>query len=186
MSISTKTGDTGETALMFGRRVSKAHPRVEANGIIDEMNAALGLARVAVEQALAEESIAEIQAQLVVIMGEMATLPADLPRYEEKGFERTTPGMVDWLSAKVAELEADYGVDFKTWAVPGAAGSSSAAALDLARTICRRAERAIAALQESGEIENPVILQYFNRLSDLCWLIARFEEGVQNDRQAQV
>ncbi len=176
MSIATKTGDGGETGLMFGRRAPKTHPRVETNGAIDELNATLGLARVFANHAVTSESIARVQADLVTIMGEIATLTEDLPKFREKGFQPATQEMVDWLGSRVAELESSHGLTFEKWAVPGAAGSRSGAALDLARTVCRRAERHVAGLQEAGELANPAILRYFNRLSDVCWLLARLEE----------
>ena len=176
MSISTKRGDGGETDLMFGKRVSKTHPRVVANGAIDELNAALGLARVWAAQSLTKEWLPEIQSDLITIMGEVATLPEDLEQFVDKGFKRVTETYVDKLSAWVRELEEEKGIDFKRWAVPGAAGNAAGAGLDLARTICRKAERMVAMLNESGEMKTPCVLQYLNRLSDLCWLLARYEE----------
>ncbi|MEM1296035.1 MAG: cob(I)yrinic acid a,c-diamide adenosyltransferase [Verrucomicrobiota bacterium] len=176
MSIATKTGDAGETGLMFGKRVSKNHPRVEANGAVDEFNATLGMARVSATHALTSKWIAEMQADLVTLMGELATLPEDLSKFEEKGFQRVAKEMVDKLDDWVTELEGKHKVNFMKWAVPGAAGSPAGAALDLARTVCRRAERHVASLIEDGDIENVSILQYLNRLSDVCWLLARLEE----------
>src|SRR5205809_7972470 len=85
MSIVTKTGDAGQTGLMFNRRVSKSHPRVEAYGAVDELNAALGLARASAQHDFLRANLLEIQQDLVTLMGELATLPEDLPRYVEKG-----------------------------------------------------------------------------------------------------
>ncbi len=176
MSISTRTGDAGETGLMFGRRVSKTHPRVVTNGAIDELNAALGMARVAATHPWTGECIAETQADLVIMMGEIATLDEDLPQFDEKGFQRITQAAVEKLDAWVAELEGKYEISFMTWAVPGAAGSPAGAALDVARTACRRAERHVAERIDEGDFKNISILQHLNRLSDVCWLLARLEE----------
>lgn len=176
MSISTKRGDEGQTDLMFGRRISKNHPRVVANGSIDEMNAALGTARATAKHELVQTRIAEIQADLINVMGEIATDKADLEKYAEKGFKLTGSDLVEKLDEWVRELEKDQEISFMKWSTPGAAGSSAAAGLDLARTICRRGEREVVALVEAGEIENLAILRFLNRLSDVLWLLARLEE----------
>ncbi|MFT5467110.1 MAG: cob(I)alamin adenosyltransferase [Verrucomicrobiales bacterium] len=176
MSIATKRGDEGQTDLMFGRRVSKTHPRIVANGTIDEMNAALGTARACSQHEVVQTRIAEIQADLINVMGELATDRADLEKYREKGFSITEDSLVERLDGWVHELENDHGVNFMKWSTPGAAGSSAAAGLDLARTICRRAERDVIALVESGDVENFAILRFLNRLSDILWLLARLEE----------
>ena len=174
MSIATKTGDDGTTALMFARRVSKNDGRVAAYGAVDELNAALGLARAFAEDALAAEPMLAIQAELVTLMGELATDPADHERYVRAGFRFVDAAMVDRLTAHIDDLEKNHRISYKHWATPGATRSS--AFLDLARTACRRAERAVVALRETGAEVNPEILRYLNRLSDLCWLWARFVE----------
>lgn len=173
MSIATKTGDTGTTGLMYNRRVPKTHPRVEAYGTVDELNAALGLARAASQDGFLRDHILAVQKQLVVLMGELATEKDDLPRYVKDGYELITPEAVAPLDALVYEIES-AGVSFKGWATPGA--TLTAAFLDRARTVCRRAERCVARLQEAGETDNPDILVYLNRLSDALWLLARREE----------
>lgn len=173
MSIVTKGGDAGSTSLMYGRRVSKCHPRVEAYGCVDELNAALGLARAAAEQPFVRDSLEPIQKDLVQLMGELATAPQDLVRFGKDGFRVVTPEMTAKLDKLVTETEAQS-VSFKGWATPGATQSS--AALDLARTICRRAERRVCGIQEAGELANPEIIVYLNRLSDLLWLFARWVE----------
>jgi cob(I)alamin adenosyltransferase len=174
MSIVTKTGDSGTTALMYGRRVPKNHPRVEAYGAVDELNAALGVARAAAaaEKFLSDNLLA-IQKNLVTVMGELAVLPEDLPRYTKDGFKLVTADLTAHLDQLVKEIEAQN-VSFKGWATPGATPAS--AALDLARTICRRAERRVCDLNETGELKNPEIIIFLNRLSDLLWLFARWEE----------
>lgn len=174
MSIVTKTGDTGATALMYNRRVPKHHPRVEAYGSVDELNAALGLARAAATDQFVAKNIFSIQKDLVVLMGELCVQSEDLPRYVQDGFSLVTPELTAQVEACVREIEAKN-VSFKGWATPGA--SPGAASLDLARTICRRAERRVVALHDSGGSVNPQIIIYLNRLSDLLWLFARWTEA---------
>ncbi len=174
MSIATKTGDRGGTALMFGRRVSKTHPRVVAYGTVDELNSALGMVRAFCGDELIAGRVFEVQKELVVLMGELAVDPADRDRYAEKGFQFVTEPMVDALTAQVDDLEKNQRISFKHWATPGATQPS--AVLDLARTACRRAEREVVALHESEGEVNPEIVRYLNRLSDLCWLWARWVE----------
>ena len=176
MSIVTKRGDRGMTALMYNRQVSKCHPRVEAYGSVDELNAALGLARAAAAHDLLRERLPTIQKDLVLLMGELATAVDDLPRYVKDGYSRVTPAMTATLEKWVAELEA-ANVSVKGWATPGA--NTGSAALDLARTVCRRAERRACALQDAGQLDNPEIVTYLNRLSDLLWLLARWSEAKQ-------
>ena len=173
MSIVTKTGDAGTTALMYGRRVPKNHPRVEAFGAVDELNAALGMARATATDAFVSDNLLAIQKHLVTVMGELAVLPEDLPRYVKDGFALVTADLTAPLDKLVTEIEAQN-VSFKGWATPGATQSS--AALDMARTICRRAERRVCDLNDAGELKNPEIIIFLNRLSDLLWLFARWEE----------
>src|ERR1700716_2436245 len=138
MSIATKTGDEGETSLMYGRRVLKTDPRVDAYGCVDELNSALGLARASANDAFLAEQILAIQKELVVVMGELATASEDLDRYLKDGFQLTSTTMTDRLTGVVDDLEKNRLGKFKDWAVPGK--TIEAAALDLARTVCRRAE----------------------------------------------
>jgi cob(I)alamin adenosyltransferase len=173
MSIATKTGDAGQTSLMYGRRVPKTDPRVDAYGCVDELNSALGLVRATAGVSALAEQILAIQKELVTVMGELATAPQDLGRYQKDGFPLTSAAMVDRLTAAVDELEKDKTLYGKGWAMPG--GTPLGAALDLARTVCRRAERRVAALEISEHAQGE-ILRYLNRLSDLCWLLARFAE----------
>jgi cob(I)alamin adenosyltransferase len=173
MSIVTKTGDSGTTALMYGRRVPKNHPRVEAVGAIDELNAALGLARATATDVFVSGNILSIQKNLVTVMGELDVLPEDLPRYTKDGFALVAPEMTAQLEKLVAEIEAQN-ISFKGWATPGA--TQNAAALDVARTVCRRAERRVCDLNQVGELKNPEIIIYLNRLADLLWLFARWAE----------
>jgi cob(I)alamin adenosyltransferase len=173
MSIVTKSGDKGMTALMYGRRVSKCHPRVEAYGCVDELNTALGLARATADQAFIRDNLLVIQRDLVTLMGELATAVEDLPRYVKDGYTLVTSQLTHKLDALVREIEVQS-VSFKGWATPGACLNS--AALDGARTVCRRAERRVCALQEADQLQNSEIIIYLNRLADLLWLLARWVE----------
>ncbi len=173
MSIATKTGDNGTTGLMYNRRVSKCHPRVEAYGCVDELNTAIGLARATAEADFVRDNLLAIQKDLVILMGELATAVDDLPRYVKDGFQLVGPEMTVKLDALVKEIEAQK-VSFKGWATPGATVHS--AALDVARTTCRRAERRVCALQEADQLQNSEVVVYLNRLADLLWLFARWVE----------
>ena len=174
MSIATKTGDEGETSLMYGRRVPKTNARVDAYGSVDELNSALGLARASATDTFLSEQIFAIQKELVTVMGELATAGEDMERYQKDGFKLTTGAMTDRLTAVVDDLEKNRLGKLKGWATPGE--TMNAAALDLARTTCRRAERRVAALMAEDSKFNREILRYLNRLSDLCWLLARVAE----------
>lgn len=173
MSIATKTGDGGTTGLMYGRRVPKNHPQVEAYGAVDELNTALGLARATGEQAFVRDALLAVQKDLVILMGELAVAPEDLERYVKGGFSLVTPAMTAKLDALVKEMESQN-ISFKGWATPGATIHS--AALDVARTVCRRAERRVYDLQAAGVFNNDEVLVFLNRLSDVLWLLARWTE----------
>jgi cob(I)alamin adenosyltransferase len=170
MSIVTKTGDEGETSLMYGRRLPKNNPRSEAYGAVDELTAALGLARASCEDKFVAEQIFAVQKDLINVMGELSTLPEDRQRYAKDGFHLVDAKMVDRVGAVIVDLEKDKTLYPKDWVIPGA--NHVSAALDLARTICRRAERHVSALNDP----NPEILRYLNRLSDFCWILARLTE----------
>ncbi len=159
---------------MYGRRVSKTDARVDAYGCVDELNASLGLARATATDSFLGEQIQAVQKELVVVMGELATAPEDLDRYAKDGFQLTSSAMVDRLTAVVDDLEKNKLGPFKGWSFPGKTLDS--AALDLARTTCRRAERRVAAVMMETKNSNAEIVRYLNRLSDLCWLLARYAE----------
>jgi cob(I)alamin adenosyltransferase len=173
MSIVTKTGDNGTTGLMYGRRVPKNHPRVEACGAMDELNAALGLARAHATADFLRENLLWIQKSLVDVMGEVGVVTEDLPRYASQGYALVTPDLVAKVDNLVSGLESQK-ISFQGWATPGA--NLVSAALDVARTTCRRAERRVLDLQAAGELKNPEILIFLNRLADALWLFARWAE----------
>ena len=172
MSIISKRGDDGQTDLLFGKRVAKTSLRVEALGAVDELNAALGLARASGAPDDIEAIIDRVQEKLVGLMGVLACLPEDAEAYREKGFACLEAEDVSWLEGKASELNAQ-GVKFTGWARPGAEHSVMRAGLDYSRAVARRAERRVLELDEAeGPISTPVKL-YFNRLSDLLWILAR-------------
>jgi cob(I)alamin adenosyltransferase len=173
VSIVTKTGDEGTTGLMYNRRVLKCHPRVEAYGAVDEVNSALGLARASSSDNRVCEMLAGIQKDLIIVMGELATALEDLPRYVKDGFQLVSQPMVERLEVLVGEIEARQPA-YSGWATPGA--NMASASLDVARSTCRRAERKVCGLHQNGQLHNPVIIVYLNRLADLLWLLARLAE----------
>lgn len=173
-SIATRTGDQGTTGLLYGQRVSKAHPQIEAVGAFDELNAALGLAKAHAVSEARRGDLERLQTNLVALMGELACAPADAARYASSKFPKIEESTLAWLDAQVAAIEAK-GVRFDGWATPGA--NLSAAALDVARTVARRAERRMIALGETGHPLRPLLGQIVNRLADFLWLLAREAES---------
>ena len=165
MKIYTKTGDAGETGLFGGGRVPKDSPRVEAYGEVDELNAAIGVARAAGVGAL-DGLCQSLQEQLFTVGAVLATprgskADAHIPHVKEA-----------WIAEMEAAMDAlDAELPTMThFILPG--GTGGAAALHLARTVCRRAERKVVALVRDGTVDAPV-LQFLNRLSDLLFMIAR-------------
>jgi len=168
MKIYTRTGDKGGTALFGGGRVGKDHPRVEAYGDVDELNAALGMARAVELMPRIDEVIVPIQRDLFAIGALLATPDHGKMR------EQLIKARID--DARIAELE--HAIDaceseldpLRSFIIPG--GTPKAAALHVARTVCRRAERRVVHL--SSEIELPsLVIVYLNRLSDLLFMLAR-------------
>src|SRR5437763_546666 len=169
MSIATKHGDKGETGLIGGGRVSKADMRVEAYGTVDELGAAMGFARSICEDAEVRELTKAIQRELFTVAGAIAS-PAG---GAESPTTYVTPEMVETLTAHVNRIEATEGI-LSDWSLPGE--HAAAAAYDVARTFCRRAERAVVRLSVSvGEV-SPQVAPYLHRLSDLLWLLSRLLE----------
>ena len=174
MSIITGRGDSGDTDLLFGKRIAKTSLRIEALGNVDELNAALGLARAASHDPTWIALIDRLQELLVGLMGQLAYLPEDEARYVEKKYAALTREDLVWIVAEAHRYEAQ-GIQFTGWARPGADGSLARAGLDLARAVARRAERSVLALHASGETVPEVVRLFFNRLSDLLWILARVE-----------
>jgi cob(I)alamin adenosyltransferase len=170
MKIYTRTGDAGETALFGGGRVKKDHPRVEAYGTVDELNATLGWAAASVADGEIGERLVGLQHDLFAVGAGLAAPPrSDAGRH---------PHVPPFPSARVAEMErwmdeAERELPpLDEFVLPG--GSPGAAALHLARTVCRRAERAVVRLAAHERVEDD-LLPYLNRLSDLCFTLARLE-----------
>ncbi|HEX9928147.1 MAG TPA: cob(I)yrinic acid a,c-diamide adenosyltransferase [Pyrinomonadaceae bacterium] len=168
MSIATKTGDKGKTALIGGERVSKADLRVESYGTIDELGAAMGFARSICENEEINELTKSIQRDLFLVAGSVAN-----PNFTEAPKPYVTPEMIERLTAEVHRIEKIEGI-LSDWSLPG--DVASAAAFDVARTVCRRAERCVVRLYETGEMVDAQVVTYLNRLSDLLWLVGRFLE----------
>jgi cob(I)alamin adenosyltransferase len=158
-------GDAGQTSLAGGIRVSKASIRVETYGTIDELNSSIGWARSICENVDMAAFAKSVQQDLFKIGSSLATPPeSPKPQVVIDG------ALTDKLTAEVHRIEAIEGM-LADWSIPGE--HSGAAAFDVARTICRRAERALVRLQEEGVDVQPSILSYINRLSDLLWLFGR-------------
>jgi cob(I)alamin adenosyltransferase len=167
MKIYTRTGDSGQTGLFGGGRVSKTHPRVEAYGDVDELNAALGMARAIEMMPRIDEVLVPVQRDLFAIGALLATPDRDkMKRQLEKASidERRIRELEQSIDDGDAELEP-----LRSFIVPG--GTPKAAALHVARTVCRRAERRVIALDQE---EIPaIVVVYLNRLSDLLFTLAR-------------
>ena len=173
-SIVTRGGDSGETSLLYGGRIPKDDLHTEAYGALDEAISALGLAR-----AIVVATDGEFATRILALQRELFTVGAELAtgrgEHEllERHFSTVTAAMVEALEKEVHSLEARVHLP-KAFVVPG--GTVSAAAVDMARTFVRRAERRAVALQRAGELENPEVLRYLNRCSDLLFMMARQAE----------
>lgn len=174
MSIATRRGDDGTTGLLYGQRVPKDHPQIEALGACDELNVALGAAKVLAPAPAQRELIAAVQVALVALMGEIASAESDAARHASSSFPRMGESDLARLDQAVAALES-RGLRFEGWATPGA--NPRAVALDQARVAARRAERRLVALESAGRRPRPLALQFLNRLSDVLWLMAREAEN---------
>ncbi|PYQ14029.1 MAG: cob(I)yrinic acid a,c-diamide adenosyltransferase [Acidobacteria bacterium] len=186
MKIYTKTGDGGETGLFGGGRVPKSNPRVQAYGDIDELNAHLGWAATVLRHLPLEVEIRQLQSDLFTLGADLATAPDASPAAAAKTV-RLDETRVKRLESLIDGWEADLN-PLKNFILPG--GSPGAAALQVCRAVCRRAERSTVHLAAS-EVVNPAALVYLNRLSDLLFVLARWvnardraEEPVWKPREA--
>ena len=166
----TRTGDDGYTGLLGDERVPKHHPVPEALGALDEATAALGVARAACRDEGSAGLLLVVQRDLYHLMAEVAATPQNAARFRVIDAERLAwlEGQVDALSARVETP--------KEFVVPG--DSPAGAALALARTVVRRAERRVAGLLHQGRVENPYLLRYLNRLSSMCFALELHEDQV--------
>lgn len=170
MKTFNKRGDKGETSLLYGGRVAKSHPRCEAYGTIDEAVSALGLARALTTKERVSDIIYTLQQDLFIVGAELAT--ADHHKLEARN-RVVTAEMVERLESLIDAFEQEMEMP-KLFVIPG--NSPSSAALDLARTIIRRAERRVVALKHENKVPNERVLEYLNRLADLIFTLARYEE----------
>jgi cob(I)alamin adenosyltransferase len=168
MKIYTKTGDAGDTGLFGGGRVGKDHPRVEAYGDVDELNATLGLVRALEPMPRIDEVIVPIQRDLFSIGALLATPDRDKMRASlEKA--RIDDTRIRELEVAIDQCEAEL-EPLRSFIVPG--GTAKAASLHVARTVCRRAERRVVALQKEEELP-AIVVVFLNRVSDLLFMLAR-------------
>ncbi|GHT94573.1 ATP--cob(I)alamin adenosyltransferase [Spirochaetia bacterium] len=173
MSISTTTGDEGSTGLLGGDRVPKDHPRIECLGVLDELSAFLGDARCAAVKPHTQEIIETIQNELFTLGGILATPNKAANANPRTECPRTEcPMDTQRLTAWVRELEAEFPI--RDFTMPGT--NPASAKLDIARTVCRRLERRMVALDRSEGVPGTA-LAYINRLSDLLFMLARLEGG---------
>lgn len=163
MNVYTKTGDKGITGLLTGERIEKDSVRVEAYGTIDEISSALGLARVWCTKTDVQEIIFTAQKTLMMIMAELASINGNT-HYITQEHSKQFEGFIDQLDAQLPPLTE--------FIIPG--GNAGAAALDMARTVTRRAERQVIRLSRSEKVDEYVLIT-LNRLSDLCFMLSRFE-----------
>lgn len=172
MDSFNKKGDRGTTSLLFGHRVPKHSPRPEAFGAIDEANSALGLARGLVSDPKLKQIILDIQEELFLVGAELASLPDEVSRLKS----RISESHADGLEKLIEQYEGPADMP-KGFVPPG--GTPASGALDLARSIVRRGERRIAKLVDEGEVKNPDLLSYCNRLADLLFTLARYAESIE-------
>jgi cob(I)alamin adenosyltransferase len=171
MRIYTKTGDDGTTGLLYGGRISKSDLAAEAYGTVDEAVAALGVARAAAVDPEVRRIILGVQRDLFVVGADLATNPSERGKLKPE-ISLVTEGMVESLEPLIDRLVEAHPLP-NEFVVPGA--NPVSAALDVARATVRRAERRAVALRESGTEVNPEAIRYLNRLSDLLFVVARWQ-----------
>jgi cob(I)alamin adenosyltransferase len=175
VKIYTRKGDDGTTSLWYGGRVAKTDARTEAYGSIDEANSALGVARALCKQdnqADLHATILSLQQDLFVAGAELATAPEAADRLQD-GISRITDGMIDAVEVDIDRYmnQVDLPPQFT---IPG--GTELSAALDVARSAIRRAERRVVELRESDGLASDAVLRYLNRASDLAFALARYAD----------
>ena len=166
MSIITRRGDDGQTDVMYGGRMPKNAPEVVACGAVDELTSALGMVRVSGVSEDISGKIDTIQGHLVALMGLLSVPSAKREKYLSDGYPSVSQEDVDWLETIAVEMPTK----FDGWARPGASGDPGAAWMDMARTICRRAELSAWGLGDGVSLD---ACRFLNRLSDILWLWAR-------------
>ena len=184
MKIYTRTGDDGTTGLLYGGRVGKHSPVIEANGAVDEAQAALGVVRAEVERGSElDHLVTGLQRDLYVLMAEVATAPANRPKLKP-GTSLVTEDMVARLELAIDDLSGRF-PPITDFVIPG--HDRVSAGLDVARTLTRRAERAALAAADAAPGAESLVTRYLNRLSDLLWTMARWQEHGESllSRKAQ-
>ena len=172
MKIYTKTGDNGETGLFGGERVFKDSLRISAQGTVDELNSFIGLAVTKVKNEDVKQALLKIQNYLFTVGADLATPEND--KTKKLNIQRTPAAFYEDLEKLIDEFENQL-EELKNFILPG--GTESAALLHLCRTICRRAEREIVTLKKSVSIGNNILI-FLNRLSDLLFVLSRYENKV--------
>ena len=170
--VYTKFGDKGETSLLYGGRVSKNNPHTEAYGITDEAVSAMGLGRATTSDQRVKDILRDLQRELFTIAAELATDPDKYELFQQH-FSPVTESMVDNLETTIDSLEEEFQMP-TVFVLPG--GSPASSAIDMARTIIRTAERRVVALAEAGLLTNDLITAYLNRLGDLLFVLARYQD----------
>ena len=170
--VYTKFGDKGETSLLYGGRVSKNSPHTEACGITDEAVSAMGLGRATTGDQKVKDILRDLQRELFMVAAELATDPDKYDLFKQH-FTPVTPEMVENLETTIDALEEEFEMP-TVFVLPG--GSPASAAIDMARTIIRTAERRVVALEEAGKLTNELITAYLNRLGDLLFVLARYQD----------
>lgn len=170
--VYTKFGDKGETSLLYGGRVSKNNPHTEAYGITDEAVSAMGLGRSLSDDQRVKDILRDLQRELFTIAAELATEPDKYELFKQH-FKPVTQEMVESLEKTIDSLEEEFEMP-KVFVLPG--GSPASSAIDMARTVIRTAERRVVALAEAGGLTNELILNYMNRLGDLLFVLARYQD----------
>lgn len=173
MKIYTRKGDDGTTGLLYGGRVGKDDVRTEVYGTVDETVSALGVARAAGLVDRVESIVVRLQREMFVVGAHLATAAENLHKLQP-GISKVTASMTSALEAEIDELTGEHPLP-QEFILPGELMSS--AGLDLARSIVRRAERQAVAMQREDLLDDPEILRYLNRASDLLFVLARYEEA---------
>ena len=170
--VYTKFGDAGETSLLYGGRISKNGLNTEAYGITDEAVSAMGLARAMTSNPKVNDLLRQLQRDLFTIAAELATDPDKYELFQQH-FKPVTAEMVTSLEKTIDSLEEEFEMP-KVFILPG--GSQASAAIDLARCVIRTAERRVVAMAEADVLTNGLIMAYLNRLGDLLFVLARYED----------
>ena len=172
MKIYTRNGDSGQTNLLFGGNTSKSGIRCDAYGSTDEAISAMGLARSLSKEPLVKKILYRLQNEMFIVGAELATIPSYIEKFKSK-YPTITSDMVIQVEEDIDALSRQTNLP-PSFIIPGA--STGSAALDLARTTLRRAERKIVSVNELECLDNQEIMRYVNRVSDLLFMLARYED----------